>query len=113
MTWSAYRFDVPVDPERVAALFLVAVVVIAVPGPSVLFVVSRALAHGRRAALATVAGNEVGLLVQVVAVAVGVGAIVQRSIAVYTVIKLLGAAYLIYLGVQAFRHRTELADALD
>lgn len=102
-----------VDPERVAALSLVALAVIAVPGPSVLFVVSRGVSLGRTAALATVAGNEVGLLVQVGAVAVGLGAIIESSIAVYTAIKLVGAAYLIYLGVQAFRHRKRLAAALD
>lgn len=102
-----------VDPERVLALSLVALVVIAVPGPSVLFVVSRGVALGRTAALATVAGNEVGLLIQVSAVAVGLGAIIENSIAIYTAIKLIGAAYLIYLGVQAFRHRRVLAAALE
>jgi threonine/homoserine/homoserine lactone efflux protein len=79
----------------------------------VLFVVSRGVALGRAAALATVAGNEIGLLVQVGVVAAGLGAIVERSIAVYTVIKLLGAAYLVFLGVQAFRHRKDLAAALE
>lgn len=102
-----------IDPERLAALSLVAFAVIAVPGPSVLFVVSRGVSLGRAAALATVAGNEVGLIVQVSAVAVGLGAIIERSIIVYTVIKLVGAIYLIYLGVQAVRHRKALAAALD
>jgi threonine/homoserine/homoserine lactone efflux protein len=99
--------------HQVIALFVVAVVLIAVPGPSVLFVVSRGVTLGRRAALATVVGNELGLLVQGTAVAVGLGAIVARSIAVYTAIKLIGAAYLVYLGVQAYRHRRRLAVALD
>ena len=49
---------------------------------------------------------------QVIAVAFGLGALVQESIAVFTVIKLVGAAYLVYLGVQTFRHRRSLADAL-
>ncbi len=104
---------VPVDLERVLALSLVALAVIAVPGPSVLFVVSRGVALGRRAALATVVGNEVGLLVQVGAVAVGLGAIVERSIAVYTAVRLVGAAYLVYLGVQTFRHRKDVLAAFD
>jgi len=73
-----------VDPARVAGLFAVALAVIAVPGPSVLLVVSRGVAQGRAAALATVAGTEIGLAVQVGAVAFGLGAIVERSIAVYT-----------------------------
>jgi len=87
-------------------------VLIAVPGPSVLFTISRALTVGRRAALLSVAGNEIGLCVQVVAVAFGVGAVVERSVQVLTVVKLAGAAYLVYLGVQAIRHRRSVAEAL-
>ncbi|HWE55926.1 MAG TPA: LysE family translocator [Acidimicrobiales bacterium] len=89
-----------------------AAVVIAVPGPSVMFTVSRALTYGRKAALLTVVGNELGLLIQVVAVAFGLGAIVERSAQVFTVVKLLGAFYLVYLGVQAVRHRRQLSEAV-
>jgi threonine/homoserine/homoserine lactone efflux protein len=99
--------------DQVLALFVVAVVLIAIPGPSVLFVVSRGVALGRRAALATVIGNELGLLVQGAAVAIGLGVIVERSIVAFTAIKLIGSAYLVYLGVQAFRHRRRLVAALD
>jgi threonine/homoserine/homoserine lactone efflux protein len=80
-------------------------VLIAIPGPSVLFTVGRALAVGRRGALLTVVGGAGGAYVQVVAVAMGLGAIVERSAEAYTVLKLAGAAYLVYLGVQAIRHR--------
>ena len=90
---------------------LASVVLVVVPGPTVVFVVSRAIAHGRRAALASVAGNSLGVGVLVVAVAVGLGAVVERSVAVYTTIKLLGAAYLIYLGVRTWRDRGSLAGA--
>ena len=88
-------------------------IVIAVPGPSVLFVVGRALAHGRRTALASVVGNVVGIQVVAVSVALGVGALVQQSAAVFTVVKLLGAGYLAWLGIQAIRHRHSLGAALD
>ena len=74
-----------------------------------LFVVSRALALGRRAALLTVVGNAAGAYVQVLCVALGLGALVERSIVVYEGVKLAGAAYLVYLGVQAIRHRREAA----
>jgi threonine/homoserine/homoserine lactone efflux protein len=87
-------------------------VLIAIPGPSVLFTISRALTVGRRAALLTVVGNELGLCVQVAAVAFGVGAVVERSAQIITVIKLAGAAYLVFLGVQAIRHRRSMAEAL-
>lgn len=91
------------DVARLLAFSAVALALIVVPGPSVLFVVSRALSLGRQAALITVVGNAAGEFGQVVAVAVGVGALVTTSVAAFTVVKLLGAAYLIYLGVQTIR----------
>src|SRR6478609_7093130 len=98
--------------SHVLAFVAVITVVIAIPGPSVLFTISRALTVGRRAALLTVAGNEIGLCVQVVAVAFGVGAVVERSAQVLVAVKLAGAAYLVFLGVQAIRHRGSMAAAL-
>ena len=92
---------------------LAGIVLVAIPGPSVLFIVGRALAHGRRAALLSVAGNTTGASLVVVVVALGYGAVAARSIEVFTVLKLAGAAYLVYLGVQTFRHRGDLAAALD
>ena len=94
------------------AFTITAFVLIAIPGPSVLFTVSRAITLGRGAGVATVAGNTVGAFTQVVAVAVGIGPLVERSVAVFTVLKLAGAAYLVFLGVQAIRHRQSLAEAL-
>ena len=94
-----------VSTEHLLAFGLAALVLIAIPGPSVVFVIGRALAYGRAVALATVLGNSLGLLVILVLVACGLGVVVQESIAVFTVLKLLGAAYLVYLGVQAIRHR--------
>ncbi|MFE1772835.1 LysE family translocator [Streptomyces sp. NPDC059008] len=85
--------------------------VIVIPGPSVLFVIGRALAHGRRTALATVAGNLVGSYVLVIAVAWGLGALVESSAAVFMGVKLAGAAYLVYLGMQAFRRRKDMRAA--
>jgi threonine/homoserine/homoserine lactone efflux protein len=94
------------------AFVVTAFVVIVIPGPSVLFVVSRALVLGRQGALSTVVGNSLGEYVQVMGVAFGVGALVERSVAVFTVLKLVGAAYLVYLGVQALRHRRGLTGLL-
>ena len=101
-----------VPVSHVLAFAALVTVLIAVPGPSVLFTISRALTVGRRAALLTVAGNELGLCVQVAAVAFGIGAVVERSAQVVAVIKLAGAAWLVYLGVQAIRHRRSVAEAL-
>jgi threonine/homoserine/homoserine lactone efflux protein len=96
-------------PTRHLPEFLLTVyVLILIPGPSVLFVVSRGVALGRRAALATVLGNTSGLVLQLVLVAVGVGSIVAQSDAVFMVLKLIGAAYLVLLGVRNIRNRREL-----
>lgn len=97
--------------ERLPAFAAMSVLVVMIPGPSVLFVIGRALAHGRRTAVATAIGNVFGSYLLVVAVAVGIGSLVERSVAVYLTVKLAGAAYLVFLGVQAFRHRRELKAA--
>ncbi|MFZ0171547.1 MAG: LysE family transporter, partial [Acidimicrobiales bacterium] len=81
--------------DHLLAFSLTAFVIIVIPGPSVMFIVGRALAHGRRAALLTVIGNTLGEYVQVVVVAVGIGLLVERSILVFNVVKLAGAAYLV------------------
>lgn len=99
--------------SHLVAFAVTSLVIIAIPGPSVLFVISRSLALGRHAGLASVLGNATGVFVQMLAIAVGLGAIVQRSVAVYTAIKFVGAAYLVYLGVQAIRHRRALTAALN
>jgi threonine/homoserine/homoserine lactone efflux protein len=99
--------------ETLVTFALAGVVLVVIPGPSVLFIVGRALAHGRRAALTSVAGNTTGAALVVVVVALGFGAVAARSVAVFTVLKLVGAAYLVYLGVHTFRHRGDLAAALD
>ena len=90
-----------------------AFVVIVIPGPSVMFAVGRALAGGRRVAVLSVLGNAVGEYVQVIAVAIGIGALVEQSVAAFTILKLVGGGYLIYLGVKTFRRRRSLAEALS
>ncbi|TXC99893.1 LysE family translocator [Streptomyces sp. ISID311] len=97
-----------VSTERFLAFAAISLLMIVMPGPSVLFLIGRALAHGRRTALLTALGNVVGSFVPVMAVAWGLGALVEESAAVLTGVKLVGAAYLAYLGVQAFRHRKKM-----
>jgi threonine/homoserine/homoserine lactone efflux protein len=95
------------------AFALASFLLVIVPGPSVLFVVSRGMALGRRAALATVVGNAAGVYVQVLLVAVGLGAVISRSAIIFNTVKFAGSAYLVYLGAQAFRHRRRLSTVLD
>jgi threonine/homoserine/homoserine lactone efflux protein len=98
--------------SHLLAFTITAWLIIVVPGPSVLFTVSRAIALGRIVGVATVAGNTAGAFTQTVAVAYGLGPLVERSVLLFTVLKLAGAGYLIFLGVQAVRHRHSLAEAL-
>ncbi|CAL2070484.1 MULTISPECIES: LysE family translocator [Streptomyces] len=100
-----------VSLDRLFAFSALALLLIVIPGPSVLFVVGRALAHGRRAALTTVAGNTLGAYVLVAAVALGIGPVVERSVLLFTALKLAGAAYLVYLGIKAWRQRGSLRAA--
>jgi threonine/homoserine/homoserine lactone efflux protein len=95
------------------AFALLSYALIVVPGPNVLFVISRSLQLGRTAGLAAVAGGQLGVYAQVIAVALGIGALVERSVVIFTLIKLAGAAYLVYLGINAIRHRRSLSAALD
>ena len=100
-------------PGHVTTFALTAVVIILIPGPSVMFVVSRALSYGRKAAVLTVVGNTAGEYVQIVAVAFGIGSVAERSVALLTALKLFGAAYLVYLGVKAIRDRRSLLGMLQ
>jgi threonine/homoserine/homoserine lactone efflux protein len=101
-----------VPTDHLAAFLLTIYILIVIPGPSVLFTISRGVALGRRAALATVLGNTSGLVAQLLLVAVGLGAILARSETVYTVVKLVGAAYLVLLGIRSIRERKHLAGVL-
>ncbi len=68
-------------------------VLIAVPGPSVLFVVSRGVTLGRRAAVSTAIGNEAGLLVQVLLVVFGLGKVIEHCLLIFSILKFVGALY--------------------
>ena len=95
-----------ITPQTLLAFALTSIVIIVVPGPSVLFVIGRSIALGRRAGVLSVVGNTLGTIPAVIAVAFGVGAIVASSVVAFTVIKIAGALYLVWLGIQAIRHRT-------
>ncbi|MHB8332842.1 MAG: LysE family translocator, partial [Candidatus Dormibacteria bacterium] len=100
------------SPDRLAAFTVVALVLVLIPGPSVLFIITRAVTLGRAAALTTVLGNTTGQYLQVLAVAFGVGVLVERSVIAFSAVKLLGALYLVVLGVRTFRRRHQLGGEL-
>lgn len=98
--------------ERPLEFLATTLVLIAVPGPSVVFIVGRGVALGRKAALATVAGNATGFTLQLVFVSVGVGSLVARSETALTVLQLAGASYIVYLGIRNVLNRREMSAAI-
>ena len=78
-------------------------VVLAIPGPTILLVLSYSIAHGRTATLPLVAGVALGDLIAMSASLAGLGALVLASATLFTLLKWFGAAYLIYLGIKLFR----------
>lgn len=93
--------------QALIAFSIAALVIILIPGPSVLFAVGRSLSLGKVAGVLTVVGNSLGSAVWVVATALGLGALIAQSEIAFQIIRYGGAAYLVYLGVQAFRHRND------
>jgi threonine/homoserine/homoserine lactone efflux protein len=88
-------------------------VLLVIPGPTVLLVISYALGHGRKAAAAVVTGVALGDLIAMTASMLGLGAILATSAAIFTALRWIGGAYLIYLGVSLWRAPVYAADADD
>lgn len=102
---------VPLD--SLLAFTLAALALIVIPGPAVLFSVGRTLTLGRRGGLLSVAGVTLALIPIVGLVSIGVGAVIARSVPVFITLKIAGAIYLVYLGIQAIRHRRDAAAPID
>jgi threonine/homoserine/homoserine lactone efflux protein len=93
-------------PSRFLEYIVAAMVIILAPGPSVLFVIARAIAWGRATAVFTVAGNVTGAFSLSVFVALGLGPVLERSEVAYVAVQWAGGLYLIYLGIEAIWKRT-------
>lgn len=89
--------------EHWLAFVAASAVLLAIPGPTILLVISYALTHGRRVASATVAGTALGDFTAMTASMLGLGALLATSAMLFTILKWLGAAYLIYLGIKLWR----------
>jgi len=98
--------------DQFLAFLLASFLLIQIPGPSLLFTIGRALSVGRREAMLSVLGNALGLFAQATVVALGLGAIVAASEHAHDVLRLLGAAYIVWLGVQTIRNRSAARIAL-
>ena len=92
-----------VEPHLLAAFVAATIVLLAVPGPTIIMVVSQALAHGHRIAFASVLGVGLGDLAAASLSLLGVGTVLAASATAFTAIKWLGAAYLIWIGIRMWR----------
>ncbi len=92
--------------EHWLAFAAASAVMLAIPGPTVVLVISYALGHGRKSAFATVAGVALGDFTAMTASMLGLGAVLAASAALFTVLKWIGAAYLVYLGIKLWRAPT-------
>jgi threonine/homoserine/homoserine lactone efflux protein len=97
------------DPSTYALYLVAALVLLAIPGPAVLFVVAQSLGRGRRVALVSVIGIHTGTLVHVAAAALGISSLLLASATAFSVVKYVGAAYLIVLGLRRLMTRRSLA----
>jgi threonine/homoserine/homoserine lactone efflux protein len=88
------------DPSRLTLFVGAALLLLVVPGPSVLYIVTQSVSHGRRAGIASVAGITTGTLVHIAAATVGLSALLASSALAFDVVKYLGAAYLIAVGIR-------------
>ena len=93
-----------VVPSRIWEYVVTAILIILAPGPTVLFVIARAISWGRVAAVASVLGNNVASFLVSLLIALGLGPILQSSTIAFVSVQVAGGLYLIYLGIQAIRH---------
>lgn len=98
--------------NRLLEFVIAATAIILLPGPSVLFTISRAVSWGRKIAVATVVGNNLGSFATAVLVALGIGPLLQHSIFLYIAIQIAGGLYLVWLGIGAWRHRSAHANEM-
>lgn len=95
-----------VDPQLFILFLLASLVLLLTPGPAVLYIMSKSIEQGKKAGLVSVLGIGVGNLVHVTAAAFGFSLIIMKSIVLFTAIKIIGAGYLIYLGIKAIRQKS-------
>jgi len=95
------------SPSTLLVYAVTAVIVLLVPGPAVIYIVSQSVRQGRRAGIASVLGIHTGTLVQVVAAVLGASWLLVSSALAFSVVKYLGAAYLVYLGVRRLLGKDE------
>jgi threonine/homoserine/homoserine lactone efflux protein len=100
------------DPHKYSLFVIAALVLLVIPGPSVLYITTRSIDQGKTAGLISVFGNALGSAILVILSAFGLSAIVASSRLAFTLVKYLGAAYLIYLGIKRLLAEDKLAQTV-
>lgn len=95
------------DPASLTIFILAALALLLIPGPAVLYIVARSIEQGRLAGIVSTLGIALGSAVHVFFAAIGLSALLMQSALAFSIVKYLGAAYLIYLGVRTFMSNTE------
>jgi threonine/homoserine/homoserine lactone efflux protein len=101
------------DPTLWGLFVVASIVLLLTPGPAVLFIVARSVAQGRSAGLVSVLGIHLGTIVHIVAAAVGLSALVVSSALAFAIVKYLGAAYLIWIGIRTLMAKDPEPQAVD
>jgi len=99
------------EQQTLILFILASMLLLVIPGPAVIYIVARSVSQGTASGLVATAGIHVGTLVHIVAAAYGVSSLLMTSTSAFNIVKYLGAAYLVYLGVRSFLRKTEPASA--
>ena len=99
--------------ESLLAFGIASLALLVIPGPAVLYIINRSVADGRNVALAAVAGLEIGNFMHVIASTVGLSAVIATSAAAFSVVKWIGAGYLIYIGFRTLVTRPQTVNQLN
>ena len=99
--------------ESLLAFGIASLALLVIPGPAVLYIINRSVADGRNVALAAVAGLEIGNFMHVIAATVGLSAVIATSAAAFSVVKWIGAGYLIYIGFRTLVTKPQTVNQLN
>ena len=99
--------------EALIAFGIASLALLVIPGPAVLYIINRSVADGRNVALAAVAGLEIGNFMHVIAATVGLSAVIATSAAAFSVVKWIGAGYLIYIGIRTLATKPQAVSQLN
>ncbi|MER6943162.1 LysE family translocator [Nonomuraea sp. NPDC000554] len=101
------------DLSTIALFCAATLALLVVPGPAVIFIVTRSVSQGRAAGLVSVLGVHLGSIVHIAAAALGISALLAASATAYTVVKYVGVAYLVWLGVRKLLHKGHDEEAVE